>query len=330
MEAYNAALAIAPGLADVRTNLGDLWRAQGDSGRAAALACYGEVLQREPLHAPAWRGLGDVHREGGEHTQAAACYQEALRLQPHNADAHTGLGAALKELGRRSEAEAEFAAVVALRPKCALALGNLAGVYYDQVGGKYVCLSVICGSWFVGCWQVGCLHCLAAVSGMPSLLANGTQTSRLLTSLPCAYGLRLCCIVLQGKLEDAISSYRRAITAQPQFPEAYNNLGNALREAGRPEEAITCYTACIQLQMAAAQAPLLVGRAGLVGAAAKVRNHASAILSVYACVLQVCSLCSPIWQLQMYSALTQRPCCLANAAGAGCGAAACAAPVGGL
>lgn len=28
MEAYNAALAIVPTLSDVRTNLGDLWRAQ--------------------------------------------------------------------------------------------------------------------------------------------------------------------------------------------------------------------------------------------------------------------------------------------------------------
>jgi protein O-GlcNAc transferase len=182
MEAYNAALAISPGLADVRTNLGDLWRAQGESGRAAALACYGEVLQREPLHAPAWRGLGDVHREGGDHTQAAACYQEALRLQPHNADAHTGLGAALKELGRRSEAEAEFSAVVALRPKCALALGNLAGVYYDQVGGESV---VRVDFWAWSClkrqnaglhlwWHMACLCSLAAVSGVPSVPAHRT------------------------------------------------------------------------------------------------------------------------------------------------------------
>lgn len=36
--------------------------------------------------------------------------------------------------GRRPEAEAEFRAVVAQRPSCALALGNLAGVLYDQVG----------------------------------------------------------------------------------------------------------------------------------------------------------------------------------------------------
>lgn len=75
----------------------------------------------------------------------------------------------------------------------------------------------------------------------------------------------------QGKLDAAIACYRRAIAAQPQFPEAYNNLGNALREAGRTEEAVSCYTACIHLQVAAAQAPLLAaGQLGLAGVEAKV------------------------------------------------------------
>lgn len=53
----------------------------------------------------------------------------------------------------------------------------------------------------------------------------------------------------QGKLDQAIGTYHRAIAVQPQFPEAYNNLGNALREAGRSEEAIAAYTTCIQLQV---------------------------------------------------------------------------------
>jgi protein O-GlcNAc transferase len=52
----------------------------------------------------------------------------------------------------------------------------------------------------------------------------------------------------QGKLLAAISMYHKALTIEPSFPEAYNNLGNALREAGRYDEAIACYSACIQLQ----------------------------------------------------------------------------------
>jgi protein O-GlcNAc transferase len=59
----------------------------------------------------------------------------------------------------------------------------------------------------------------------------------------------------QGKLPLAIDTYRQAIAHEPHFPEAYNNLGNALREAGRPEEAVQCYMLCIQLQLSRPAAP---------------------------------------------------------------------------
>ena len=69
-----------------------------------------------------------------------------------------------------------------------------------------------------------------------------------------------CCIagVLfeQGKLDGAIARYREALAHEPNFPEAYNNLGNALREAGRVDEAIQCYTLCIQLQLGRRDLPL--------------------------------------------------------------------------
>ena len=59
----------------MHTNLGDLWRAQGPSGQAEAQRCYAEALRVDVRHAPAWRGLGDLMRERGEHTPAVACYQ---------------------------------------------------------------------------------------------------------------------------------------------------------------------------------------------------------------------------------------------------------------
>ena len=60
---------------DVHNNLGDLWRAQGQLGRQEAQRCYQEALRLEPSYAPAWRGLGDVFRENGDHNNAVACYQ---------------------------------------------------------------------------------------------------------------------------------------------------------------------------------------------------------------------------------------------------------------
>lgn len=44
----------------------------------------------------------------------------------------------------------------------------------------------------------------------------------------------------QGKLEAAISSYRRAVNSKADYYEALNNLGLALRLAGRFEESVKC------------------------------------------------------------------------------------------
>ena len=66
---------------------------------------------------------------------------------------------------------------------------------------------------------------------------------------PEALGTNAGVLFEQGKLDGAIATYREALAHEPNFPEAYNNLGNALREAGRVDEAIQCYTLCIQLQM---------------------------------------------------------------------------------
>lgn len=69
---------------------------QGAVGRNAAQQCYLEALRQDVLYAPAWRGLGDLLREGGESVQALSCYQEAVRLRPCYADAFTGMGVVLK------------------------------------------------------------------------------------------------------------------------------------------------------------------------------------------------------------------------------------------
>ena len=45
----------------------------------------------------------------------------------------------------------------------------------------------------------------------------------------------------------AIDTYRRAIELQPNFPDAYCNLANALKEKGKIEEAEECYNTALTL-----------------------------------------------------------------------------------
>ena len=96
---------------DVHTNLGDLWRAQGPSGQAEAQRCYAEALRVDVRHAPAWRGLGDLMRERGEHTPAVACYQAGSQadcsVYAHIWQAAPVLSAVLEQAGKHARQSAQ-------------------------------------------------------------------------------------------------------------------------------------------------------------------------------------------------------------------------------
>ena len=40
-----------------------------------------------------------------------------------------------------------------------------------------------------------------------------------------------------NKLEEAIEAYNKALSIKPDYAEAYNNMGNALKDQGKLEEA---------------------------------------------------------------------------------------------
>jgi tetratricopeptide (TPR) repeat protein len=52
----------------------------------------------------------------------------------------------------------------------------------------------------------------------------------------------------QGKLEEAIASYEKALSLKPDYAEAYNNMGNALKDQGKLEEAIASYEKVLSLK----------------------------------------------------------------------------------
>ena len=51
-----------------------------------------------------------------------------------------------------------------------------------------------------------------------------------------------------GRADEAVSSYRHALALMPQFPEAHNNLGNVLVDLGRLDEALASYRQAIRIK----------------------------------------------------------------------------------
>ncbi|HEV3345293.1 MAG TPA: tetratricopeptide repeat protein, partial [Pirellulales bacterium] len=76
-----------------------------------------------------------------------------------------------------------------------------------------------------------------------------------------------------GQLEEAVALFRRALRYEPDLPEAYNNLGNALRGLGRLDEATANLERAIDLAPDYAEA-----RHNLGIVLARLRRHEEAIL----------------------------------------------------
>jgi protein O-mannosyl-transferase len=62
--------------------------------------------------------------------------------------------------------------------------------------------------------------------------------------------------IAQGRTEEALSFYSRAVRVDPDYPEGHNNLGSLLAQTGRLEEAISHYETALRLKPAYPEAEL--------------------------------------------------------------------------
>ena len=74
-----------------------------------------------------------------------------------------------------------------------------------------------------------------------------------------------------GRLGEKIATRRALLARMPDSPAAHEALGDVLREAGRPDEAVACYQAALDLEARAGDAPLAMGRASGAGLENKLR-----------------------------------------------------------
>ncbi len=64
-----------------------------------------------------------------------------------------------------------------------------------------------------------------------------------------------------GKVDEAVACYCRARELKPGYAEAHNNLGNALKERGEVDEAVACYRRALELKPDFAEAHNNLGNA---------------------------------------------------------------------
>jgi tetratricopeptide (TPR) repeat protein len=109
---YREALALDPGLAAARTNLGGIAYRRGDV--AAAREAFEAALALDPDQPEARFNLANLVLEAGDLELAIAELRRVLQVTPDFADAHYNLAVALERLGGRAQARAHVERFLAL------------------------------------------------------------------------------------------------------------------------------------------------------------------------------------------------------------------------
>ncbi len=60
----------------------------------------------------------------------------------------------------------------------------------------------------------------------------------------------------QGKRDEALACFRRAIELKPDYTTAYNNLGAVLSDQGKQEEALACFHRALEAETGLRRGPL--------------------------------------------------------------------------
>jgi Flp pilus assembly protein TadD len=204
--AYRRGLEIAPDDAELRNALGWTFFQEGRS--AEAVAEYERALKTDPKLVKSHNNMALALVELGRLDEAAAHFKTSLELEP-KAEIYSDLGFVMARLGHPDEARADYQKALELDPNCASAHFNLA-VTYVQAGAFGEAES----------------HYRQALPGRPTAETHN--------------GLGYV-LARQGRADEAMTEFRKAIEVDPKYTPAYNNLAEALAKQGKLEEAAHYY-----------------------------------------------------------------------------------------
>jgi Flp pilus assembly protein TadD len=204
--AYRRGLEIAPEDPELRNALG--WTLFQDGRTADALPEYRRALAANPSNAKAHNNLALVLIELGQLDEAAKHFAASLESEP-KAEIYSDLGFTLAQLGRSAEALENYKKALELDANCASAHINLA-VTLVQSGNFAEAES----------------HYRRALSGR--------STAETHNGLGYVIGR-------QGRTDEAVAEFRKAIELDPKYAPACNNLAEVLVRQGKLEEAESYY-----------------------------------------------------------------------------------------
>ena len=227
-----------PTVPNYHMNLGNVLQAAGRQDEAAKR--FRESIRLNPASCQAHYNLGNSLKLQGDLRAAAIHFKEAIRLDARFAPAHNNLGNILKSQGQYAEAAQAFRQALLVKPDFAEARFNLGAV-------------LLTGN-FSNEKESRAGEANPAVVTNPTEEANLAEAAEMMTGFLHAVpgharALYLLGLVRerQGRIEEAINCYQRALEIQPDFTAARINLGDAMQAAGHLPQAIAAYREVLRI-----------------------------------------------------------------------------------
>ncbi len=269
IKVYQAAIELDPKKsADSYTGWG--WVLYEKGNYPGAIAMYKKAINIEPRSSHAYSNWGvALYDQGmykqGMYKQAIAQFQKAIEFNANNAYAYNNWGNALDDQGDHKDAIDKYQKATAVDPEYAIAFFNWGGALYglgkyDQAIEKYRQANDLDPKSAYPYYGWG--EALCAQGKYGEAITKLKKATDINSEFPLAYqnwALALnkmgehceaqsksaiaagVALYGEGKYEEAIAKYQKAIDLDPKYANVYNNIGDALYRQGKYEKAISNY-----------------------------------------------------------------------------------------
>jgi eukaryotic-like serine/threonine-protein kinase len=282
---FHEAIRLNPASAGHRFCLGKALKSQGHAEEAdlafdAAVAAGREALRHQADDSLHHMLLGLVVQRPDRLDEVIAAYRTAIRQRPDDGPAHYYLGTILARSGQTDDAIAEYREAIRLKPdftegyiKLAMVLSNLK---HDHAGAEKTLRDLIRfrADDHQAHFNLGCL--LRGQGRLDEAMSEHRAAIRLNPDFAeafCNLGEILSDVNSSG--EEARAALREAIRLKPDDAFSHCNLANSLRITGRLDEAMAEYREAIRLE------PRLAAAHYGLGAALYLQGKAGAAMTEY-------------------------------------------------
>jgi tetratricopeptide (TPR) repeat protein/GT2 family glycosyltransferase len=220
-----------------------------------AISCYRNAIKINEKSAAAYQKLGEALKREGNLSEATVCYRKAIELNTISSGDTLGdtLIASPKEIvssnNNSTESTDALEATFDENPRDTLAASisqaNSKGNVGDTLAG------VTSSNMGINAEDLEALTMLAEAyisqKKWQEAIAAGRQIIRHKTDAK-AYKIIGNAQQASGQINEAIASYTKAIEIQPNFPEAYANLGSIFAQQQQWQRAISAYQKAISIK----------------------------------------------------------------------------------